>query len=212
MAFAGQYPCQSTTHDLEFESMPTDATLADAYNWMLEVTWDEEAVRSLDDYDIIGAADSHGQEGDYNSCNGDPLIIDNEFEANRGSLTSSSHYLSEGSEAIRFYNINNGSAIPKNMSIARFRMAVSSGDYIDIVLLDLIVEVFSAIYKSSKFIPGEEPLLSTYTCRFSGADLSSNYYIPEAVYTAHTKEVNKIAKEAFESYLLPLELLYSYYV
>lgn len=211
MAFAGQHPRQSTTHDLEFESMSTNATLADAHDWMLEVTQDEEAVRSLDDYDIIGAADSHGQDGDHDASDGDPSAIDNEFEANRGSLTSSSHHLSEGSEAIRLHNINDGSAIPKNMSIARFRMAVSSGGYTDAALSDLMVEVFSAAHKSGKFIPGEEPLLGTYTCRFSGADLSSNYHAPEAAHAAHAKKVNKIAKEAFESHLLPIESPCSYY-
>jgi hypothetical protein len=211
MAFAGQHPCQSTTHNLEFESMSTDATLADAHDWMLEVARDEEAVRSLDDCDIISATDSQEQEDDHDACDGDPVMIDNEFEANRGSLTGSSRHFLEGSEAIRLHNINDGSTRPKNMSIARFRMAVSSGGYTDAALSDLMVEVFSAVHKSGKFIPGEEPLLGTYMCRFSRADLSSNYHAPEAAHSAHAREVNKIAKDAFESHLLPLELPCSYH-
>jgi hypothetical protein len=97
------------------------------------------------------------------------------------------------------------------MSITRFREAVSSGGYTDAVLSDLMVKVFSAAHKSGKFIPGEEPLLGTYTCRFCGADLSSNSHAPEAAHCAHAKEVNKTAKEAFEEHLLPLELPCSYY-
>jgi hypothetical protein len=212
-AFAGEHPRQDVTfHVLEFESMSTDTTLTgDAHDWMLEVGWDEEAVRSLDDYDIIDTADSHRQEDDHDAYDGGPLMIDNEFEASEGPLIGSSRHLSEGSEAIRLHNINDGSAIPKAMSIARFRMAVSSGGYTDAVLSDLMVEVFSAVHKSGKFIPGEEPLLSTYMCCFSGADLSSNRHAPEAAHAAHAKEVNKVAKEAFEGHLLPLDVPCSYY-
>jgi hypothetical protein len=137
--------------------------------------------------------------------------MDNDFEKNGNSFTGLPRYLLEGSEAIRLHNINDGSAIPKNMSITRFREAVSSGGYTDAALSDLMAEVFSATHKSGKFILGEEPLLGTYTCRFSGADLSSNYHAPEAAHCAHAKEVNKIAKETFEEHLLPLELLCSYY-
>jgi len=211
MAFTGQHPCQPTVQDPEFESMSTDTTLVDAHDWMLEVTRNEEVVRSLDDHDIIDAVDSYGPEGDHEARDEGPSMIDNEFEANGDSLTSSSGHLSEGSEAIRLHNVNDGNSIPKNMSIARFRMAVSSGGYTDAALSDLIVEVFSAAHKSGKFIPGEEPLLGTYMCRFSGTDLSSNYHAPEAAHSAHAKEVNKIAKEAFESYLLPLESPCSYH-
>jgi hypothetical protein len=211
MVFTGQHPRQSTTHDLEFKSMSTDATLADAYDWMLKVTQDEEAVRSLDYCDIIGAADSHRQEGDHDACDRDLSMIDNEFETNKSSHTGLSCHLSEGSETICLYNINDRSAIPKNMSIAQLRMAVSLGGYTDAALSDLMVKVFSAMHKSGKFIPGEEPLLSTYMCRFSETDLLSNYHAPEAAHAAHTKEVNKITKEAFESHLLPLESPCLYY-
>ena len=91
-------------------------------------------------------------------------------------------------------------------------MTISLGGYTDIALSDLIVEIFFAAYKSSKFIPREEPLLDIYTCYFSRANLSSNYYTPEAIYAAYTKEINKITKEVFKSYLLPLELPCSYYI
>jgi len=46
MAFTGQHPLQPTIHYPEFGSMSTDATLADAHGWMLEVARDEEAVQS----------------------------------------------------------------------------------------------------------------------------------------------------------------------
>jgi len=211
MAFIGQHLRQSTTYDVDFESISADATQADANDWILEVRRDEEAVLSLDGYDLNGAADSHRQEGDHEPCDGAMSNIVNEFEEKRESLAGSSRHLSEGSKAIRLHNINDGSTIPKNMSIARFRMAVSSGGYTDVALSDLMVEVFSAVHKSGKFIPREEPLLGTYTCRFSGADLSSNYYAAEAAHSAYTKEVNQKTKESFESHLLPLESLCSYY-
>jgi hypothetical protein len=89
---------------------------------------------------------------------------------------------------------------------------VSLRDYINIALSDLIVKVFFTTYKSRKFIPREEPLLSTYMCRFSGANLLSNYYILKATYYTYIKEVNKTTKDAFEEHLLLLELLYSYYI
>lgn len=90
-------------------------------------------------------------------------------------------------------------------------MAVSSKGYTNAALSDLMVKVFSAAHKSGKFIPGKEPLLGTYICCFSRANLSSNYHAPEAAYSAHAKEVNKIAKNAFESHLLPFKLLCLYY-
>jgi hypothetical protein len=89
---------------------------------------------------------------------------------------------------------------------------VSSGGYTDTVLSNLIVEVFSTTYKSSKFIPGEEPLLSTNIYCFSWADLPSNYYTLKAAHYTYAKQVNKTAKEAFKEYLLPLELVYLYYI
>lgn len=67
-------------------------------------------------------------------------------------------------------------------------------------LPDLMVKVFYAAQKSGKFIPGEEPLLGTYMCRFSGADLSSNYHVPGAAHSAYVKEIN--TRQAFESHLL----------
>lgn len=97
------------------------------------------------------------------------------------------------------------------MSITRFREAISSRGYTNAALSNLMVKVFFAAHKFNKFIPGKEPLLGTYTCRFSGVDLSSNYYAPKAAHCAYAKEVNKAAKEAFEEHLSPFELLCSYY-
>jgi hypothetical protein len=128
----------------------------------------------LNNYDIIDTVDSYKLKSDYEASYKGLLIIENKFEANKDSLTSSSNHLSKGSKAIRLYNINNKSSILKNIFITRFRIIVSSGGYTNIVLSDLIVEVFSTMYKSSKFIPRKEPLLSTYICRFSSADLLLN--------------------------------------
>jgi hypothetical protein len=139
-------------------------------------------------------------------------MIDNKFKGNRNSFISLPRYLLKGSKATCLYNINDRSAIPKNMSITRFREVVSSGGYIDVTLSDLIVKVFSTMYKSSKFILEEEPLLSTYTCRFSRANLSFNYHTLEVAHYAYIKEVNKITKEAFKEHRSPLELPCSYYV
>lgn len=211
MAFTGQHPLQPTIPHPEFGSMSADTTLVDAHDWMLEVAQDEEAVQSLDSFDITSTVDSHGHEGHREACGEASLMADNDFETNGNSSIGLPHYLLEGSEAIRLHNINDGSAIPKDMSLTRFREAVSLGGYTDAALSNLMVEVFSAAHKSGKFIPGEEPLLGSYTCRFSGADLSSNYHAPEAAHCAHARGVNKAAKEVFEEHLSPLELPCSYY-
>ena len=45
-------------------------------------------------------------------------------------------------------------------------LAMGSGGCTDEALSDLMVEVFSSAHRSGRFIPKEEPLLGTYTCRF----------------------------------------------
>jgi hypothetical protein len=191
--------------------MSTDITLINIYNWILEVIQDEKTIRLLDYYNIIGIINLYGQKNNYNNYNKNPSIINNEFKTSKDFYTSSSYYLLEKSKTIRLYNINNKSIILKNISITRLRITISSGDYINIILLDLIVKIFFIMYKSNKFIFKEESLFDIYIYHFSKADLSSNYYIPKAIYTAYIKEVNKIMKKAFKNYLLLLELLYSYY-
>lgn len=200
------------THYLEPKSMSVDNTaLEDASGWILEVAREEEAILSLDDRDIIDTADSYSNDHDAAADNQGSWMADNDFEPNSKSSIGLSHDLSRGSESIRSHKINDGSAIPKNMSITRFREAVSLGGYTDAALSDLMVEVFSAAHKSGKFITGEEPLLGTYTCRFTGADLSTDQHASEAAHSAHAKVLNQAAKDAFERHLLPLDLPCSYY-
>jgi hypothetical protein len=202
----------ASIHHSEFEFVSAETTIADARDWMLEVAQDEEAIQSLADLEIINAVYSHGHEGhDEEVYDQGSFMTDTDFEENGNPSMILPHCLSCGSEAVRHHNINDGLAIPKKMTITRFRDAVSSGVYTDAALSDLMVEVFSAAHKSGKFIPGEEPLPGTYTCRFSGVDLSSNYHAPEAAHSAHSRKVQKAAKEAFEEHFLPLELPCSYY-
>jgi len=201
-----------STHYLEPKSMSVNNVAAeDASGWIFEVAREEEAVLSLDDRDVIDTADSYGNDHDAAADNQGSWMADNDFEPNGQSSIGLSHDLSEGSESIRSHKINDGSAIPKNMSITWFREAVSLGGYSDAALSNLMVEIFSAAHKSGKFIPGEEPLSGTYTCRFSGADLSTDQHASEAAHSAHAKVLNQAAKEAFEQHLLPLDLPCSYY-
>ena len=213
---SGEYECDEEKDDpvrySEFEISSADNTSADARSWMLEVAKDEEAVQSLDNLEMINAVDFYGHEvQDEDAYEQSSLMTDNDFEKNSNPCISLRRCLSEGSEAIRRHNINDGFAIPKNMSITRFRDAVSSGGYTDTALSDLMVEVFSAAHKSGKFITGEEPMPGTYACRFSGVDLSSNNHAPEAAHSSHSEMVQKAARDAFEENLLPLDSPCSYY-
>lgn len=199
-------------HYLEPQPMSVDDVAAeDASGWILEVAREEEAVLSLDDRDIIDTADSYGNDHDAAADDQGSWMADDDFELNGQSSIDLSHDLSDGSESVRRHKINDGSAIPKNMSITRFREAVNVGGYTDAALANLMVEVFSAAHKSGRFIPGEEPRLGTYTCRFSGVDLSTNQHAPEAAHSAHAKALNQVAREAFERHLLPLDVPCSYY-
>ena len=215
MSFTGQHPPQAPTiHYPGSGSVAVGSTLAaDAHGWELEVARDEEAVQSLDEVDLTGAVDPPGQEAWEEACDEGSSLVENEVEGNGDPFTGllPRRPLAEGSEAIRIHNINDGKSIPKNMSIARFREAVGSGGYTDKALSDLMVEIFSSLHRSGYFIPGEEPPLGTYTCRFSGVDLSSDWNAPETAHCAHTREVKKAADEAFEGHLLPVEMPCSFY-
>lgn len=200
------------SHSLEPKPISIDNVAAEeASGWILEVAREEEAALALDDCDIIDTADSYSNDHDAAADNQESWMADNDFELSGQSSISLSHDLSKGSESVRSHKINDGSAIPKNMSITRFREAVNAGGYTDAALSSLMVEVFSAAHRSGRFIPGEEPLLGTYTCRFSGVDLSTNQHAPEAAHSAHAKVLNQVAKKAFEQHLLPLDLPCSYY-
>jgi hypothetical protein len=74
-----------------------------------------------------------------------------------------------------------------------------------------MVEVFSAAHRTGKYIPGEEPLLSTSICRFYGVDLLLDYHSPETAHSAHAAVVRRAAEEAFEKHLLPLDVPCTYH-
>jgi len=223
MAFVGHAPPQTTTsstlrttihhHHSEPESiMPADTTLVDARNWMLEVEQDEEAAKELGDDETIDAVHSHGHEIDTEGLDPNRIWTDDDVEMyGNPPAAGLPPHLSEGSETIRLHKINDGSALPKNMTITRVREAMSSGCLTDAALSHLMVEAFSATHRSGKYIPGEEPLLGTSTCRFSGVDLSSDWHSPETAHAAHSREVQNAAKEAFEEHLLPLDMPCKYH-
>ena len=83
---------------------------------------------------------------------------------------------------LRLHGINDGRAVPKDMSITRLREAIASGGRTDASLAELMVEVFSAAHRAGRYIPGDEPLLGTSICRFSAVDLSLDNRPPETAY------------------------------
>jgi hypothetical protein len=189
-----------------------DTTLDDASGWILEVAREEEAVLLLDDRDTIYDIDSYSSDSDAAAEDQGPwTAVDNDFEPTSKSHISLSHDLLEEAEPTRIHGINDGSATPKNMSVSRFRDAVSSGGFTDAALSDLMVEIFSAACRSGNFIPGEEPLLGTYTCRFSGVDLSTRSHAAESAHAAHAKLLIQAAKDAFEQHLQALDLPCAYH-
>jgi hypothetical protein len=99
----------------------------------------------LADLEIISAVDLYRHEGHDEEAYDQGLFM-NDFERNSNPSIRLPHYLSEGSEVIRRHNINRGFAIPKKMTITRFREAASLGGYTDAVLSNLMVEVFSAVH------------------------------------------------------------------
>jgi hypothetical protein len=106
---------------------------------------------------------------------------------------------------LRLHGINDGRAVPKDMSITRLREAIASGGRTDAALAELMVEVFSAAHRTGRYIPGDEPLLGTSICRFSAVDLSLDNRAPETAHRAHAKALQRAANEAFENHLLPLD-------
>jgi hypothetical protein len=92
------------------------------------------------------------------------------------------------------------------------RLEVGAGAYTDPKVSKPMVEVFSALHKSGEYIPGEEPLHGTHTCRFTGADLSRTERAAELAHTAHFEVVNKAAREKLNAHILPLEGPCSFYL
>jgi hypothetical protein len=184
-----------------------ETVLRDARNWMRQVEQEEELVQELGEYKTIMAERPLSSQED--GVTEDDIIAEEEEERMDPTfpegLPPPPLQLFEGSDTIRLHKINNGGARPKNMTITRVREAMSSGGLTDAALSDLMVKVFSATHRTGKYIPGEEPLLGTAICCFSGVDLSSQKTPPEVAHTAHATVLQRAAKEAFEKYLLPLE-------
>ncbi|CZS92504.1 uncharacterized protein RAG0_03112 [Rhynchosporium agropyri] len=189
-----------------------DTTQDDASGWILQVAREEEAVLSLDDRDIIDTVDSCGDGHDEPTGDQVPWMADvNDLNPSGQPNMSASLDLLEEPASIRSHGINDGKATPKNMSISRFRDAASSGGYTDAALSDLIVEIFSALHRSGNFIPGDEPLLGTYTCRFSGIDLSTRSHAAEVAHSAQAKLLKQAAMDAFEQHFQPIDSPGSFY-
>jgi hypothetical protein len=95
----------------------------------------------------------------------------------------------KGFNTLRLYKINDGSAQLKNITITRVKEAISSSNLINVALSNVIIKVFSATYKTGKYIPREEPLLSTFIYRFSGVNLLLDYYLLETAYSTYAAVV-----------------------
>jgi hypothetical protein len=194
----------TVNHHPEPGPTPVDGTVAgDACDWMLQLEQEEEYAQQLGDYETIISEDSPFNEPEIDSTD-QSLMTDDIMEMHLDSAASFPLQLPGEPEAIRLHKINDGSARPKNMTITRVREAMSSGGLTDAILSNIMVEVFSATHRTGKYIPGEEPVLGTTICRFSGVDLSSDWHSPETAHAAHAAVLQNAAKEAFEKHLLPL--------
>jgi hypothetical protein len=201
-------PTSTTTVDSYSESghMPVDDIVAcDAHDWVERLEQDEESAQELGDYQTIMAEDSWSHEIGIGASDSSLVATGEITNTPLNSRTIVPFHLSEGSDTIRLHRINDGSARPKNMTIARVREAMSSGGLTDVVLSQIMVEVFSATHQPGKYIPGEEPVLGTSICRFSGIDLSSDTHSPETVHRAHFMVLQKAANALFDNHLLPLD-------
>jgi hypothetical protein len=88
---------------------------------------------------------------------------------------------------------------------------MSSGGLTDEDLSQIMVEVFSATHRPGKYHLGEEFMLGTSTCRFSGVDLSLNTHAPDTAHRSHFMMRQKVAAELFVKHLAPLDTPCSYY-
>lgn len=204
-----------TTIDYDSESKPIlvdDAVMGDACDWMVQLEQEEECALELNDYETIVAEEKEqSNEVEIVSLNPSLMVTDDIMEMHHNSPTSFPLRSLEGSNIVRLHKINDGSARPKNMTITRVGEAMSSGGPTDADLSDVMVEIFSATHRTGRYIPGEEPLLGTSICHFSGADLSLDSHSPETAHSAHAAVVRRAAEEAFEKHLLPLDVPCTYY-
>ncbi|KAF4636083.1 hypothetical protein G7Y89_g2010 [Cudoniella acicularis] len=189
-----------------------DPTTEDSRDWLLHLEQEEEsAAQELADYQTIVAEEPTVSDVEIGGPNSSLMVMDDVMPMPTNHSAGLPLQLAEGSDMIRLHKINDGSARPKNMTIARVREAMSSGGLTDAALSDIMVEVFSATHRSGKYIPGEEPVLGTSICRFSGVDLSLDWHAPETAHSAHATVLRHAANEAFEKHLLPLDVPCTYY-
>ncbi|KAH8747116.1 hypothetical protein F5882DRAFT_312058, partial [Hyaloscypha sp. PMI_1271] len=193
------------------------AATSDALDWVERLEHEEESAENLGDYETITAGDSWSHKTRIEASDSPDLDLsaaDKTVQTPLDSHTTDAIQLSEASNAnaaLRLHGINDGSARPKNMTITRVRDVMSSGGLPDATLSQIMVEVFSATHNPGKYIPGEEPLLGTSICRFSGLDLSSDTHSPETVHRAHLKVLQRSPNDLFNSHLLPLDTPCTYY-
>jgi hypothetical protein len=209
-------PSKPTMNTLDHHSGPDcilldDTAAEDGRDWLLHLEQEEEFAQELGDYQTIIAEEPYLSDVEISDSDSSLMTEDQLMETPSSPSDGFPLQLCEGSDTIRLHKIGDGSARPKNMTIARVREAMSSGGLTDAALSDIMVEVFSATHRSGKYIPGEEPVLGTSVCRFSGVDLSLDWHSPEAAHSAHATVVRNAAKEAFEKHLLPLDVPCAYY-
>jgi hypothetical protein len=188
--------------------LPMDSLYAsDAQDWVQHVEHEEQrSAEELSGYENIIAEDARSLELRIEALDSGSMMTDERVRA----LLNPAQ-LPEESCKTRLHNINKGGGRPKNMSVTRVREAMSSGGLTDADLSQIMVEVFSAIHRPGKYLMGEEPLLGTSTCRFSGVDLSSDTHAPDTAHRAHFKMRQKAAAELFVKHLAPLDTPCSYY-
>ena len=185
------------------DPLPMNSVYAsDAQDWVQHVEQEEQrSAEELSGYENIIAEDARSPELRIEALDSGSTMTDKHVRAQ----------LPEESCKTRLHKINNGSARPKNMSITRVREAMSSGGLTDADLSQIMVEVFSATHRAGKYLLGEEPLLGTSSCRFSGVDLSSDTHAPDTAHRAHFTMRQKAAAELFVKHLAPLDTPCSYY-
>jgi hypothetical protein len=180
---------------------------SDAQDWVQHVEQEEQqSAEQLSGYENIIAEDARSLELSIEALDSGLMMTDKNVRARLNPAL-----LPEESCKTRLHNINDGGARPKNMSITRVREAMSSGSLTDADLSQIMVEVFSATHRPGKYLQGEEPLLGTSICRFSGIDLSSDTHAPDTAHRAHFTMRQKAAAESFNEHLVPLDTPCSYY-
>jgi hypothetical protein len=180
---------------------------SDAQDWVQHVEQEEQqSTEQPSGYENIVAEDARSLELRIEALDSGSVMTDKHVRTRLNPAL-----LPEESCKTRLHNINNGGARPKNMSITRVQQAMSSGGLTDVDLSQIMVEVFSATHRPGKYLQGEEPLLGTSICRFSGVDLSSDTHAPHTAHRAHFTMRQMAAAESFNKHLAPLDTPCSYY-